>query len=184
MESRYSDLVNRLLGIGEEDLFKKLTPSEPVGGYGGKIHRIRDASDADISGGLEMTPAFPLVRAGLFYAYDALEDAHRIVQEASGDLSAYWHGMLHRREADFDNARHWFRRAGTLPHFAKAHNLASEFSPEMARQMSWDPYLFTGLCEQSKYGDETLSKTLIRLQRVEFEVTFNYTWRQGLKQRA
>lgn len=178
MENRYSDLVNRLLGFMDEDLFKKLTPSEPVGGYGGNFMRIREASDADLSGGKEATPLFPLVRAGLFYAHDALPEAHRIVQDLPGDLAAYWHGMLHRREADFDNARYWFRRAGVLPHFAKLHAVTSEFSPDMARQTSWEPYLFTGLCEQARYGDETHSKTLVQLQRAEFDVTFNYTWRQ------
>ena len=41
-------------------------------------------------------------------------DLERLIQEAKGDLGSYWHGMLHRREGDFDNARYWFRRAGVL----------------------------------------------------------------------
>jgi hypothetical protein len=49
----------------------------------------------------------------------------------------------------------------------------------MARQSSWDPYLFTGQCEQARFGDHELVKELAALQRVEFEVLFDYCWRES-----
>jgi hypothetical protein len=49
----------------------------------------------------------------------------------------------------------------------------------MAKQLSWDPYLFTGQCEQQRFGGELDEKELVRLQRAEFEVVFDYTWRQA-----
>ena len=52
---------------------------------------------------------------------------------------------LARREGDFDNARYWFRRSGTLPVFDALHSRAAEYSADMGKQLSWDPYLFTGL---------------------------------------
>ena len=119
------------------------------------------------------------MRGGLFYAIDALDDAHAFFQNAKGDLAAYWHGMMHRREGDFENARHWYRRAGALPCFATLHRAASEFSADMARQQNWDPYLFTGECEQARFGAEENVRELVRLQRVEFEGLFDYCWRQS-----
>src|SRR5438874_1821102 len=94
--------------------------------------------DGEPSGALRFaigaTAMFALVRGGLFYAVDALDAAHRIFQEGEDDLGAYWHGMMHRREGDFDNARYWFRRAGALPFFAALHGAASGNSALMARQ--------------------------------------------------
>ena len=172
----YSELVNRLL-MDDGECLRKLHPSEP--GDSIAIRRVREASDADLTGGNPAGPLLPAVRAGLFYFFDALDEAHRLVQDLSGDLAAYWHGMVHRREGDFDNARYWFRRAGELPHFSQLHRAASEESAVVARQITWDPYLFTGLCEQHKFGGE--EEDLVSLQRIEFEVTFDYTWRQAVR---
>lgn len=121
---------------------------------------------------------FPLVRAGLFYALDALDESHRIIQDVSGDTGAYWHGMMHRREGDFDNARYWFRRAGAHPAFATLHGKGSALSPDVARQMNWDPYLFTGLCERAAFGE--VREDLVPLQRAEFSVMFDYVWRHSV----
>ena len=123
---------------------------------------------------------FALVRGGLFYALDALPEAHAIFQEASDDRGAYWHGMLHRREGDFDNARYWFRRAGVLPFFAEVHREACAHSEAMARQANWDPYLFAGQCEQVRFGDADLAGEMQALQRVEFDAIFDYCWRQSV----
>ena len=173
----YSDLIDRI--FLQDGLLEKLTPSEPLNTT--LLLRVRAADDAAVSGGKAVGDAknFALVRGGLFYAIDALDEAHSFFQDAKGDLAAYWHGMLHRREGDFENARYWFRRAGVLPCFATLHRAASEFSADMARQQNWDPYLFTGECEQARFGAEENVRALVRLQRVEFDGLFDYCWRQS-----
>jgi hypothetical protein len=175
---RYSDLIDRLLR--EERLLEKLAPSEPFD-WEWPI-RLREADDALIAGEhtIQDPAGFALVRGGLLYAADALDPAHRIFQDVPGDLGSYWHGMMHRREADFENARYWFRRAGTLPFFNALHGAAARISSDMARQSSWDPYLFTGQCEQARFGAEELVAEMAKLQRAEFEVLFDYCWRQSV----
>jgi hypothetical protein len=123
---------------------------------------------------------FALVRGGLLYALDAIQEAHAIFQDAKGDLGSYWHGMIHRREGDFDNARYWFRRSGILPVFSELHSAASQSSALMARQSNWDPYVFTGECEQARFGETEGLNGLVALQRVEFEVVFDYCWRKSI----
>ena len=176
MES-YSDFIARLLL--NPGLLGKLNPTEPLGwDLPGKI---RGADDSMLSGGKEIgdKKTFSLVRGGLFYAADALDDAHRIFQDEPGDLGSYWHGMLHRREGDFDNARYWFRRAGRLPIFDRMHAAAASLSANMAKQLSWDAYLLTGMCEQAKFGDRDAIPECLRLQRVEFDGMLDYCWRQS-----
>ena len=83
------------------------------------------------------------MRAGLFYFHNALDDATSRRKRYEGDLAAYWHGMVHRREGDFDNARYWMRRAGEQPGFQEMQSRASDGgAPHMARQSNWDPFLF------------------------------------------
>ena len=128
----YSDFIDRI--FLQDGLLEKLTPSEPLSTA--LLLRVRATDDAAVSGGKTIGHAenFALVRGGLLYAIDAIHEAHAFFQDAKGDLGAYWHGMMHRREGDFENARYWFRRAGVLPCFATLHRAASEFSADMARQ--------------------------------------------------
>ena len=109
----YSDVVDRV--FLQEDLLKKLIPTEPLTYE--LVRRIQSAEDPAIAGERPIKNAemFALVRGGLLYAVDGIHEAHTIFQDAKGDLGSYWHGMMHRREGDFDNARYWFRRSGTRP---------------------------------------------------------------------
>jgi hypothetical protein len=174
---RYSEFVDRLLL--QEDLLKSLTPKDPLDRE--LVRRLQETGDDVLAGEkvLADPTMFALVRGGLFYALDDLPEAHAIFQDASDDCGSYWHGMLHRREGDFDNARYWFRRAGVLPFFAETHRAACAHSEIMARQSNWDPYLFTGQCEQERFGAEELTGEMQALQRVEFDAIFDYCWRQS-----
>ena len=177
--SGYSDFIDRLLL--NPDLLRKLTPTEPLGWD--LPEKIRDASDEMISGGKEIADAkmFSLVRGALLNAVDALDAAHRIFQDDPGDLGSYWHGVMHRREGDFDNARYWFRRAGRLLIADKLHAASAQDSSNMAKQSSWDAYLLTGMCEQAKFGDTDAIAECVRLQRIEFDHLFAYCWRKSVR---
>lgn len=172
----YPDLIER--AFLAEDLLRKLTPKDIADRD--IWRRVKEADDATVAGGpIGDARVFALVRGGLLYALDDLDGCHQFFQDAGSDLGSYWHGMMHRREGDFDNARYWFRRAGKLPFFDELHHEAAQFSADMSSQSSWDPYLFTGLCEQHRFGAEDESGELMKLQRAEFDVVFNYTWRQA-----
>ncbi|MEP6671064.1 MAG: hypothetical protein ABJF10_18030 [Chthoniobacter sp.] len=173
----YSDFVDRILR--EEGLLQKLVPTE-ARSYD-LLLKLRAADDALLTDQrpIGQPPMFTLVRGGLFYALDAIDEAHKIFQDCPGDLGSYWHGMMHRREGDFDNARYWFRRAGELTFFSGLHGAASKYSSVMARQSNWDPYLFTGECERARFGETEGLKDLSALQRLEFETLFAYCWRKS-----
>lgn len=57
----------------------------------------------------------PCLTAAIYLYADNLDSAHQEAQRDESDPeSAYWHGIMHRREGDFSNANYWFRRTGTL----------------------------------------------------------------------
>ena len=176
MNRRYPDFVQRIL-LHERTLDHPL-PTEPTDYE--LVIRLRETDDAKLFDGAPLLPNAPigLVRAGLFYYHNALDDSHKQAARDEGDPAAYWHGMVHRREGDFENARYWMRRAGEQPVFQEMHSRASDAAPHMGRQGHWDPFLFINLCEQYKYGETDYKKEIAHLQRVEFEVMFDYVWRQ------
>lgn len=170
-----TDFIERMLYHDEcLDSLKPtaLTPTE-------RLLAIRAATTEQLAGSPDLGERAELVRAILFYANDSLSEAHGIVQHASGGIAAYIHGIVHRREEDFDNARHWFRSAGELPFFSALQAAGAEHSEDVAKQLTWDPYLFVGLCERHKYGARSSLKVLAELQKAEFRTLLDYTFRAG-----
>lgn len=174
----YSPFIDGVLAHSE-DLLRNLKAKEVT--LPGRVQEIRDAPPEKLAGEATVKDEnqLSLVKAALLYAVDEIGDAHRLVQEVSGDTAGYWHGMIHRREGDFENARYWFRRTGRHPAFAELHRRGCALSADVGRLLDWDPYLFTGLCEQAVFGNP--DDTLVPLQKMEFEVMLDYTWRQAIE---
>lgn len=59
--------------------------------------------------------AHPSLCAGLWLYVDGLDESHAISQKLPGPTGAFWHGIMHRREGDFGNAKYWFHQATGHP---------------------------------------------------------------------
>ena len=77
-----------------------------------ELLRVSDLTLADDRG-----PRVDCVRSLLLLQAGEFERSHSIVQEMSGSDPAYIHGMIHRVEGDFSNAKYWFRRSKKHPAF-------------------------------------------------------------------
>lgn len=174
----YSDFVERMLLF--EDTLQKPLPNGPDDIE--TILRIREAGDAAIVGSawLQQPDLLPLLRAGLFYFHDGLEEARRLAESPRGPLADYWRQMIHRRLGEFDLARQYGRSAGELPPFQLMLRLVKDECPAMARQINWDAYLVNALAEQFRFGETDLLPQLRFLQRVEFQQMYRYTWRTAM----
>lgn len=98
--------------------------------------------------GLSDVPANAL--ALLHVLNDELAPAHVLVQAHENDATAnYIHGIIHRREADWSNAKYWMRRAGTHPVQAA---LAKNNSP------AGSPATFVDACQRGTETGENVSE--------------------------
>jgi hypothetical protein len=153
-------------------------------------------SDHDLFAPVVDSQAAACCRAGLWLGYDFLEESHSISQAIETSSGSYWHGIMHRREPDPDNAKYWFRRVRQHPVFAQlaaaAAQLAnsrlagaadagspSEPAAYLARQPVWDPFRFVDFCERTRGtgGDgEQLCRDIARL---EWRLLFDHCHRQA-----
>ncbi len=63
----------------------------------------------------EFSPPSPSAAAGLWLLAGELDLSHDISQTLESPTGSYWHGIMHRRERDFNNAKYWMRRAAGHP---------------------------------------------------------------------
>ncbi len=126
--------------------------------------------------------------AGLWLRYDFLEESHRISQDLESPTGSFWHGILHRREGDYSNAKYWFRRVGRHPVFGPlataAHELAGETKVPGAETLTltgvWDDLQFVDLCQRAIEGPPPLRQLCMLIQQREWELLFDYCYRQAI----
>src|SRR3954468_18303870 len=86
-------------------------------------------------------------RAGLWLAFDFLDESHRISQDLRTTEGSYWHAIMHRREPDASNSKYWWRRVGHHPVFRELAGDAAELG-YLGTGMDWDPFVFVDHCEE------------------------------------
>ncbi|EMI22828.1 hypothetical protein RMSM_00237 [Rhodopirellula maiorica SM1] len=71
----------------------------------------------DIAGSINASSPLgtQLCSSGLWLLAGDLDRSHRISQDIDEKEGSFWHGIMHRREGDFSNAKYWFRRVGKHP---------------------------------------------------------------------
>ncbi len=111
---------------------EKLTPavrdaieSAPIAGLGdtpkcastqATIERLIDSTSTNLP------PLTPCAISGLWLLAGELDRSHDISQAIDSPTGLYWHGIMHRREGDFSNAKYWMRRAAGHPVIAELAN--------------------------------------------------------------
>jgi len=135
------------------------------------------------------------IKSGLLLWNDALNDSHDISQELSNNTGSYWHGIMHRREPDYSNAKYWFGRVGTHPIFPSLREHAISIAKEIQNpsdaltqiaqtietQEHWDAYQFIDWCQEAENDPSSnVTHFLQQVQAEEIKLLLAYSYRNAI----
>ncbi len=130
-------------------------------------------------------PAAVHLRATALLYHDQHDPAHDLVQELVDPEAAFIHGILHRREPDYWNAKYWFRRVTEHPVYVhlpeRLHGLALDpttagWLKNLTLAGPLDPFAFVDACERvaRRPVEDPEAAWLRTVQQHEFEALVDH----------
>ena len=111
------------------------------------------------------------LESALWLVADELDRSHAISQNLATPEGSFWHGVMHRREADFSNAKYWFHKAREQSFYKPlaAAIAADPLAAEIQSGPTWDPSEFVDQCQQAIRGGGQLQQQCQRAQCLEWQ---------------
>jgi hypothetical protein len=181
-QQKYGPLVAPLLTVNESMTLARGKPDEKAGAS------LKSLSSQSMFPGetIRRKEMAQLCLSGLWLLHGYLDESHAISQAIKTDEGSYWHGLMHRREPDFPNAKFWLSRVAYHP----VTETLGEKVPSMVRQAdldfstaflsqqdTWNADSFVDLCQAVLMGKSEGSSICLRVAALEWELLFDYCYR-------
>lgn len=126
--------------------------------------------------------------SGLWLHHDFLDESHTLSQDIHTTAGSYWHGIMHRREGDFSNAKYWFRRADDAELSDQIGRFVLSQLPEEGDDIvaglligtTWQPSRFVNTCQDAVQRDGSAGKSVERLSQLEWKGLFDLCYRMAI----
>jgi hypothetical protein len=123
------------------------------------------------SGGIPFGSANLIRSAGLLW-HDHLDESHAVSQDISDSDGSFLHGIMHRREPDYSNAKYWFNRVGSHDVFPDILNRAKAIltGTSLAHliKSEWDSFAMVDAVSRAKVDSKEYA-LLQQVQAIEVE---------------
>lgn len=145
---------------------------------------LQSLDESSIANGLEIRdPEMAMCcLSGLWLLHNYLGESHTISQNIPSSTGSFWHGIMHRREPDYGNAKYWFRRVGSHPAYDTLVTAVQERHSDFARRVTsagtWDAFAFVDACQQAA-SDQPLNATCRQIALLEWQVLFDHCYQSA-----
>ena len=187
----YSVTIASILGPAEGGhRLMPLTPDAPWRHEGWE--RLKECSTEALFDGAPASEEFAsCVESALYLYFSDLDRSHTISQSIGSATGSFLHGIMHRQEPDFSNAKYWFRKVAAHPVFPELREAALETLDEgdaaglrgpIEARGKWDAFWMVDQCEAARRGGRgELEKELLRIQLVEWQLVLDYSYRKAVE---
>jgi hypothetical protein len=190
-----SDIDAREFGQTVAELFPlgrtpELVPSRPNVAVLSRLQGL--TTEKLFPGGVKDEDMALACLAGLWLYHDFLDESHKISQEIETPTGSYWHGIMHRREPDYENAKYWFRRVGQHPvlqHLGGVVTASEAIGEPIPKHLAkdhdpsikLDSFALVNWCQACAGKGDREEEACRRVQQIEIVTLFCWCWEQARK---